>query len=114
MPQCKLANCRLEAVPGGKRYCPEHLARYHERQREYERVRATLPLCACGVRLTKTAADRGDILCAGCWDAFERQKALDQAAQDRERQRKARLVELGQCHTVDDLRHFILKYLLPD
>lgn len=114
MPQCKLANCRLEAVPGGKRYCPEHLARYHARKREYERVKATLPLCACGCRLTKTQADRGDIMCASCWDAFERQKVLDQEAEKRAARRSLRHDELMRCHTVEDLQRFIWKYLLPE
>lgn len=49
MPQCKLGNCREEAVPHGKRYCPQHLAEYKEKQAKHAAIQRTLPECASGI-----------------------------------------------------------------
>ena len=67
MPRCKKSDCREEAVPFGKRYCPTHMAEYKRKQREYEEVRKTLRNCeCCGDTLTKTKHDAGETLCWSC------------------------------------------------
>lgn len=108
MPQCKKANCREEAVPGGKRYCPAHMREYKQKQAEYRAIEATLRCCvSCGQKLTKTAHDRGDLTCRDCTAtilATAARRSAQAALED----------ELMACGGVDDLKTFILKHLLPE
>jgi hypothetical protein len=101
MPKCKRDYCNEQAVPYGKRLCPKHLAEYHQKQRAYMAVQATLRSCRCGAKLTKTAHDRGDTLCASC-----------QRAEDDARAESAKRDRLYAAETVDDLRDWIAEYVL--
>ena len=73
MAKCKLDHCRKEAVPGGKRYCPEHLAAYKKRRAEYLAKQAALPVCdVCG----NGKVTRGSTMCVSCYEeAIQRQRA---------------------------------------
>jgi hypothetical protein len=107
MPKCKKADCREQAVPYGKRYCPAHLAEYKAKQAAYERLKQTLPDCInCGQKLSKTRADLGEDICGTCAKALEEEQARVS--------REEHLHDaLDDCTTVDELREFIRCYLLP-
>lgn len=113
MPQCKKSNCREEAVPFGKRYCPQHMREYKAKQAEYEQVKTTLRDCSCcGEKLTKTAHDRGDMLCFGCSVAADRRRTEERLQRDRERVKQRKMDELEAASTVADLKTWIVKYLV--
>lgn len=114
MPKCKMSICQAEAVPGApKRYCSWHLSEYLRKQREYAAIQRTLRCCeVCGGKLTKTSHDRGDTRCRDCQaeaDAAAAENARYRAEQDAKR---ARLLELSNCLTIDDLKRFIINHLL--
>lgn len=72
MPKCKLSNCREEAVPYGKRYCPFHLAEYNRKQREYRERAEAAPKCPdCGVA---PLLHEGYIRCRACQDHRDQQE----------------------------------------
>lgn len=101
MPRCKIDGCREPALPSGKRYCAEHKARYLQKQRAYELVRATLPDCTCcGQKLSQTATDQGKALCGHC------EQENDQ------RQIAARRVEeFESASSVEELKEWMRKHL---
>ena len=71
MPQCKLSNCREQAVDGPwrKRYCKAHGKAYLAKRKEYLAQQALLTDCdECGgkVQASRTAADLR--ICQACQD----------------------------------------------
>lgn len=98
MPQCKKYNCREEAVPYGKRYCPKHKAEYEAKKKAYQQRAAAAPKCPdCG-----TAPLFGDrVRCLDCQrDEVER-------AVIRTKQR-----QFDEAQTVEELKDWIRKYML--
>jgi len=68
MAQCKVKGCKTQAVPVGKRYCPDHYAAYRERQRQYAEVEANLPFCTeCEHnKVSPFRAESGITICVHC------------------------------------------------
>jgi hypothetical protein len=113
MPKCKLANCREEALPTGKRYCAAHKAAYLAKQREYRRVQETLPDCEdCGCKLSVTAAQNGLTLCRECTTRQEEVERANRAAEARLRLQQAKLDQIDACTSIDEIKQFIKEHLL--
>jgi uncharacterized Zn finger protein (UPF0148 family) len=98
MPKCKLNNCREEAVPYGKRYCPAHKAAYEAKQREYRKRAAEAPKCPdCG-----TAPLFGDrVRCPDC-----------QRDEDARQAYYTKQMQFDEAQTVEELKDWIRKYML--
>ena len=106
MPRCKKSDCREEAVPFGKRYCPTHMAEYKRKQREYEEVRKTLRNCeCCGDTLTKTKHDAGETLCWSCDEKRIEQIEIESAL-------CLKINQLDEASTLDELKTWIKDHLL--
>lgn len=112
MPQCKRADCRVEAVPGApKRYCAAHLEKYLKRRAEHERVARTLPQCASGVapdctgKISKGRFDAGETVCFQC---ERRAEELYQIQQTENRKRD----KLRACGTLSEVKDWIEEHLL--
>jgi ribosomal protein L37E len=112
MPKCKLG-CGREAVTGPwrKRYCAPCGENYLRKQREYQIITATLPMCAtraaddCTGKLSKTRFDAGDTSCLQCQRLVEEQTEIQE-----EDQRKRTAFEAAE--TVEGLKAWIEEYLL--
>lgn len=113
MPKCKKSFCREEAVPYGKRYCPTHMHEYKEKQREFDRISATLRCCTfCGEKLTKTGHDRGDLMCRSCSEAKLLADAEAARREDVRLTRQRIREELESATNIEDLRSWIDRYVL--
>lgn len=101
MPQCKKDNCREEAVPLGKRYCPRHKAEYERKRREYAEIQRTLRDCeCCGGKLSKARHDAGETLCADCAEVVRKNYA---------EQRKNRA--FNEASTVEELKNWMREHM---
>lgn len=101
MPKCKMSNCREEAVPFGKRYCPRHKAEYERKQREYAAIQRTLRDCeCCGIKLSKTRHDAGETLCGDCAEVVRKEYA---------EQRKQRAFD--EAATVEELKNWMREHM---
>lgn len=105
MPQCKLNNCREQAVPHGKRYCPMHLEEYKAKRRKWEELQRTLPTCEdCGGKVGPSRAEQGRTTCTDCGNRRAAEnKAYAQAAAKRQ--------AFEACTTVEALKEWIQEYL---
>jgi len=103
MPQCKLDGCKEEAVPGGKRFCPVHKARYLQRRNEAIARDAALPACSTRGCAGKVHWFLDELLCDDCFD--RRQEEARSAL---------KLKLLYEATTVDDLREWISKYVIAN
>lgn len=104
MPQCKISGCKEEAVPGGKRYCPFHKARWQERRkRELEK-----PQCAhCGKQRTNLKDEQGWPRCKTCENRMRKEA----------RQQDRRWQIMNQFDGIDSLQEmkdFLYHYALDD
>lgn len=102
MPKCKLDRCREEAVPYGKRYCPEHLAAYKAKQKKYAEWQETAPKCdRCGKPLTISRVERKSSICTPCEDV-SRIKGV----------KRQKIDSFRKAETVADLKEWIETYIL--
>ena len=101
MPKCKMSNCREEAVPFGKRYCPRHKAEYERKRREYAEIQRTLRDCErCGVKLSKARHDAGETICGDCAVVVRKEYS---------EQRKQRA--FNEAATVEELKNWMREYM---
>lgn len=106
MPQCKMGNCREEAIPGGKRYCPHHMAEYKRKQAEYNRISATLPDCEdCGHKLGLTRHNDGHKICVVCETQRNINERLEAAADQK-------AAKFNDADTLDKLKDWLKEYVL--
>ncbi len=111
MPKCKMSNCREEAVPYGKRYCPHHMQQYKRKQAEYAAISATLRQCACcGEKLTKTSHDRGDLMCRSCEERVTEEKLQNAYAEKRLARKREKDEAFERANSVDELKDWIKRY----
>lgn len=102
MPQCKRDGCREQAVPFGKRYCPEHMAQYRAKQKEYQDWQASAPKCkCCGGVMTRTRVDNGTTICGDC-----------EAEQEEQASRYRKQQAFDNAETVEELKWWIRTYML--
>lgn len=109
MPQCKLSDCREQAVSGPwrKRYCEEHGERYLRRKKEYDARRRTFPDCASGLspqcegKVSEQRQVFGRVTCRPCAEAAD--------ALDREDYKRR---SLENAESVHDLKEWIRSYAL--
>lgn len=107
MPKCKLSNCREEAVPYGKRYCPAHKAVYEAKKRAYAEVAATLPDCLdCGRKVSPNRASAGEIRCTDCGHRHEERRRRAVFEQER-------FEALDSAASVQEIKEWLARYVLP-
>jgi len=97
MPRCKKDGCREEAVPGGKRYCVEHMAQYKANAAAYDARARAAPKCP----VCRTAPlFNGREVCSACEAADNALAKHNQTA-----------FFFNQAETVEDLKAWLRDHL---
>lgn len=110
MPQCKRNDCREPAIPGGKRYCIEHMQAYLARRREAEKR----PMCSggCGQKTARTdPEDAFSPLCGACVQEREAKRDTAEAAARRQDWEHERMTAFDNAETVRELKEWIKDYM---